>query len=139
MISLVTAKVIRANEQYNYKLKGKGEKYLVNHNEGESASDIIVDYLTPYAVEGSVVSIESVMVQKSTEILDSKDEDCPIYKCSIRLEELLEDGKTRKVQRKIFVQASNPAEAIALVENEMTGLYEYEVLSVTKTNIIEIK
>lgn len=140
MISLITAKIIRTNAQYAYKLKGKGEKYLVRHAEGESAADIIIDYLTPYAVEGAPVSIESVVVQKSAEVLEGSHEDCPIYKCAIRLEEILEEGKTHKVRRNVFIPALDPGEALKFVEEEMSGgTYDYEILSVQKTNIIEIK
>lgn len=41
-ISLVTARVIRRNELYGYKLKGKGEQYLVRHQEGENAGVVSI-------------------------------------------------------------------------------------------------
>lgn len=140
MISLVTAKVIRANAQYAYKLKGKGEKYLVEHNEDESAADKIVRNLTPYTITGTTVSIESVVVQKSSEVLDSNYEDCPVYKCTIRGEETTDEGRIRKYQRKYFIQALDPVEAIEMIHAARHGTTDdYEILSVAKTNIIEIK
>lgn len=42
MLSIVTARVARQNEHYNY-VAAKGEKHLVRHEEGESASDILAD------------------------------------------------------------------------------------------------
>ena len=139
MISIVTAKVIRANAQYAYKLKGKGEKYLVWHDEGESAADIVVKYLTPYVVENAPLSIESVVVQKSAEVLNEGQGYERIYKCSLRFEEELESGKVHWVQRKVFLPASSVTEAVKLVEEDMSGtVYNYEILSVQKTNIIEI-
>ena len=140
MISLVTAKVIRANAQYAYKLKGQGEKYLVEHNDNESASDKIVEYLTPYAVYGCPVQVESVAVQKKSEILIGNHEDCPIFKCCVRGMETDVDGKSRKFQRRYFAQAIDPIEAIAMVQEAFEDTAcEYEILSVAKTNIIEIK
>lgn len=140
MISLVTANVIRANARYTYKLKGKGEKYLVEHNEDESAADKIVQYLTPYAVTGTTVSIESVVVQKNSEVLTGSHEDCPVYKCTIRGEETTDEGVIRKYQRKYFIQALNPVEAIGMIQDACDGMTDdYEILSVAKTNIIEIK
>lgn len=139
MISIVTAKVIRANAQYAYKLKGKGEKYLVKHQEKESAADIVVKYLTPYVVENAPLSIESVVVQKSSEVLNEGEGYERIYKCSLRLEEELESGKVHWVQRKVFVSALSIADALKFVEEDMSGtVYDYEILSVQKTNIIEI-
>ena len=140
MISLVTAKDIRANAQHAYKMKGKGEKYLVCHEEGESATDIIVDYLTPYALEGTPIHIESVVVQKNSEILESEHEDCPIYKLSVRGVEDTDDGRVKKFLRRMFVQAISPDLALELAKNNIRGcVSEYEILSVQKTPIIEIK
>ncbi|MDN4754435.1 hypothetical protein QYZ87_07830 [Porphyromonadaceae bacterium W3.11] len=44
-ISLVTARVVRENEQYAYKLVGKGEKYLVRHEDGDNAGESIREAL----------------------------------------------------------------------------------------------
>jgi len=61
-LSLVTAKVVRENEQYAYKLVGKGEKYLVLHEDGEKPEDVVISELAPFSKEP--VSVESVVLQK---------------------------------------------------------------------------
>lgn len=139
MISLVTAKVTRANDMYAFLKNGKCEKYLVRHNENESATGIIVEYLTPYAVEYRPVSIENVVEQKDTEVLESAHEDCPIYKVVIRGMEDTLDGRMRKFSRKVFVQAPSLDIALKQTEEAWGNVDEYEVVSVQKTPIIEIK
>lgn len=54
-LSLVTAKVIRENENYSYKLVGKGEKYLVRHEEAGNAGDKVIEEITPFAKEPIVI------------------------------------------------------------------------------------
>lgn len=62
-LSLVTAKITRENEQYNYRIVGRGEKYLVKHEDGENAGDKVIEKLTPFAKEPIV--IEQVVLQKN--------------------------------------------------------------------------
>lgn len=46
-LSIVVAKVVRENAQYKYKLVGKGERYLVHHQEGDNSGNAVMKYLTP--------------------------------------------------------------------------------------------
>lgn len=137
MLSIVTARVARQNEHYNY-VATKGEKYLVRHEEGESASNIIVEHLSPYAI--SPVQIESVVVQKSTDLLAEPQEALPIYKATVQ--ELLlneKNGKTKRKTHKYYLQAQDFAGALDRVEDELCHLMgNFEIQSITKTPIIEI-
>ena len=54
-LSIVVAKVVRENAQYKYKLVGKGERYLVQHQEGDNPGNAVMKYLTPYAKEPVVI------------------------------------------------------------------------------------
>lgn len=139
MISIVTAKVVRKNEQYNYRLVGKGERYLVSHEDGESAGDKVVEYLTPYAEEPVV--IEATSLQKSTEvvIVDGVEESDTLYKASVQEILVSEDsGKVKRITRKYFVLARNFAEAHENLEVFLGGMCgTFEIGSITKTNIIE--
>lgn len=138
MISIVTAKIIRKNEQYNYRVVGKGERYLVVHEDGEGAGDVVLQYLAPYAQEPVV--IEATALQKSTEIigLDEPEEGCGIYKASVVFRELLESGKTKKTTRRYYILAEELSSAHEKLDEFLCAMVQdYEVVSVSKTNIIE--
>lgn len=135
-ISLVTAKVVRENEQYNYKLVGKGEKYLVQHNEGENAGEKVMEYLTPYAKEP--VIIESVVLQKSyAEIIGEVDSNKSIFRANIEVVVLDKDGqKTQKTAHKYYIFGSSVKDVVAVIEG--LGYLDFAISSIARTNIIEV-
>jgi len=132
-LSLVTAKVVRENDQYAYKLIGKGEKYLVFHEDLEKAEDTVILELTPFSKEP--VSIDSVIVQKNSEIIgDSESEQ--IFKASVKFMYLDEiSGKEKKSSRKLFVRADTIEAAILVISSEIP---EGHLASITETKIFDV-
>ena len=133
-LSLVTAKVIRENEQYAYKLVSKGEKYLVLHEDGEKAEDRVISELSPFAKEPVV--IDSVVVQKSAEVVDAKDGADFVFKIAVKaiyIDEI--SGKEKKVTRKLFVRAFS-------IENAISAAKKHEpfgnVASISETKILDV-
>lgn len=132
-ISLVTARVVRRNAQYAYKLVGKGEQYLVRHEDGDNAGDKVLEYLAPYAAEP--VTIEAVRLEKNVEFLNAEDVRDQIYKCTIEYVTLNEKmGKETKVRRSRYVYANSCKEAIDVACELEAGC----VTSVSLTKIIEL-
>lgn len=136
-LSLVTAKVVRENAQYSYKVVGRGEKYLVQHEEGENAGDKVLEYLAPYAKEP--VIIESVALQKSGEIIGDAS-DAFVYKAKVEFIEVNGDtGKEKKVTRNHFVCANSTREAFDVVADYLSGfISDNSVSALSRTKIIEI-
>lgn len=133
--SIVVAKVVRQNEQYNYAMVGKGERYLVAHEEGENAGDKVVEYLAPYTK--IPVVIEGVALQKSSDVILPNGGET-IYKAMVQFVDLLESGRTKRTNRKVFVGAKTFREAHSLLEDWFANeVREAEVLSVAKTNLLE--
>lgn len=46
-MSIVTVTVTRENEQYAYKIVGKGEQYLVLHDDGQNAAEAVLKEVEP--------------------------------------------------------------------------------------------
>lgn len=142
-ISLVTARVVRENEQYSYKLIGKREKYLVLHEDGENAGDKAMAYLTPFAKEP--VQIEQVILQKNTvEILggDVENEDKFLYKATVEFIEVNEStGKERKITRTYYVGADDVQIALNHLVDYLNECMETSGLagisSIVRTKVIE--
>lgn len=133
-LSLVTAKVVRENEQYAYKLVGKGEKYLVLHEDGEKAEDRVISELSPFAKEPVV--IDSVVVQKNAEVLEAGDGADSIFRVAVKSMYIDEvSGKEKKATRKLFVRASTIENAIsAAKKHELFG----SVASISETKILDV-
>ncbi len=140
MISLVTARVVRQNEQYRY-AASKNEKYLVEHGEKESAAALITAFLAPYSTEP--VQVLSVVLQNGSEIIGHQepDEGQAIYK--VNLIEYVPDEKTGRPKRKshrYFIAASGLHKAAECMQAQLDSLLgDYEITAITKTGIIEIK
>lgn len=135
-LSLVTAKIVRENAQYAYKLVGKGEKYLVRHQDGDNAGAKVMEYLAPYAKEPVV--IEAVALQKNIEFLNPDNTKDNIYKCVIEYHLLNEDtGKETKVRKGCYVYATSPKEVIDIID-EHTYFADSAVTSISLTKIIEL-
>ena len=132
-LSLVTAKVVRENEQYAYKLVGKGEKYLVLHDELEKAEDSVMTELTPFSKKP--ISIDSVVVQKNCEIIG--DSECElIFKASVKFMYFDEiSGKEKKSTRKLFVRADSVKDAATVIYSEIP---EAHLSSITETKILDV-
>lgn len=134
-LSIVIAKVIRSNEQYKYKLVGKGEKYLVTHRDNENAGDIVVEYLKPFV---SDIRIESVALQNNSQVVGIDDEK-QIYKAVVKQIVLNEEGIEKRLNQKIFLGGKDFFEANTLLMAYIdSSVQESEVLSISKTNIIEL-
>ena len=137
MLSLITAYVVRENEQYRYKLVGKGEKYLVQHNESEDAAMKVIEFLTPYAKEP--VKIKQVtLLKESVELIHYGDAD---FVFSVRIEFVLieENGKERKKSRTIYVTNDSINEALDTTKEWMSGfLSDSAITSIVRTKIIDV-
>lgn len=132
-LSLVTAKVVRENEQYAYKLVGKGEKYLVLHEDGQKAEDRVISELSPFAKEPIV--IDSVVVQKKSEIIG--DFKCDIiFKAVVKLAYYDEiSGKEKTSSNKLFVFAESAKNAISVILEEIP---ESHLVSISETKILDV-
>lgn len=138
MISIVLAEVARKNEQYTYKLVGKGERYLVAHKEGEHAGEKVAAYLEPYAKK---VTIKSVSLQKDgVEVVNHFQDDMRIFQVGFRFVELTDSGKTRKSSSKLYVFDTDLGNAYRQAEEWLSACCSYEdieITAVSKTNLIE--
>ena len=74
-LSLVTVRVVRQNEQYNYKVVGKGEQYLVKHADDERADEKAIEYLKPFSRE-PVIVVRTELLKGSVELLEHEEADC---------------------------------------------------------------
>lgn len=137
-LSTVTARIVRENEQYKYKIKGKGEKYLVIHEEGKNAGDIVAEYLSPFAKEP--VKIEQTALFKGRPEIINKNENGMIFQAKVEYISVDENkGKERKITNTYFVQASHIREAFeALAEFISDFVSDACITSVSKTKIIEV-
>lgn len=137
-LSKVTARIIRENEQHKYKLKGKGEQYLVAHEEGENAGDIVMAYLSPFAKEP--VKIEQVTLLKGRPEIIGDTETETIFQAKIEYVTIDEKkGKEHKVSETYFVQANDIREAFEELAMFVSGFVsEAAVTSVSRTKIIEV-
>ena len=133
-LSLVTAKVVRENEMYRYKLVGKGEKYLVAHEDMENPGDKVVVELTPFAKEPVV--IEQVVLQKNVEFIESDGD--VIYKSAVEYIELNENtGK--KVRRNYYLRANSTKEAFDVLSDYISVFVsDNSIVSVVRTKIIDV-
>lgn len=135
-ISLVTARAVRQNAQYTYKLKGKGEQYLVIHEDGENAGDKVLEYLTPYVV--SPVTIEAIKLQKNVEFVNEGDVKDHIYKCVVEYVTLNDkSGKETRVRKPLYVFGNDVRDALHGVE-ESFGMEADVIKSISLTKIIEL-
>lgn len=135
-ISLVTAKVVRENEQYAYKLVGKGEKYLVRHQDGDNAGDKVLAYLSPYAKEP--VCIEAVALQKNIEFVNPEEPADHIYKCAVEYSTLNEEtGKEQTVRKSYYVYADTVRGVMTTLEDVMR-FNDVAITSISRTKIIEL-
>ncbi len=137
-ISLVTVKVVRRNEQYDYKIVGRGEKYLVLHNDGENAGEKTIAYLSPYVVEP--IQVEQVILQKNTEVIGDAGK-LAVFKATVEAIVVNhETGKQRKESRCYYVNGDSIKEAF----DELVGfiseisLSAEHIRSISRTNIIEV-
>ena len=136
-ISVVTAKVVRENEQYAYKLVGKGGKYIVMHEDGENAGEKVVEKLSPFAKE--LVEIQQVSLMKSMEVVGDTEAES-VYKAHIEYSEMNEvTGGTKKQTLRYFVCADNIKEAYSLLADFIHEFVdESAIQSIIRTNIIEV-
>lgn len=136
-LSLVTAKVVRENEQYSYKLVGKGEKYLVIHEDGENAGEKVMKELAPYAKEPIV--IESVVLKKQHEVVQIYDGGC-VYQVVVECaEENEKTGKVRKFKIYYYVKANTTRDAFESIAEHLVGFVsDIAIVGVQCTKIIDI-
>lgn len=141
-LSMVGAKVLRQNENYKYRLAGKGERYLVYHDEIDNPAEVVKNYLRPYVIEEP--SIDSVAIQRGVSMIEAST-GAYVWRANIRYtcQEVLENGaeKERKVSAKFFVCADDMSSAFEAI----VGYLEYEtehpatsIVSISRVNVIEV-
>lgn len=142
-LTIVCARVVRKNEQYAYQLKGKGERYLVVHEENENASDIVKEYLHPFAIQEP--SIESITLQKGVSFIGNEEDEGDVWKALIRYteEKLLDSGDTKeiKVSERFFLKAINFRDAYHTLVNylETSTMHPTDsVVSINRLNVIDV-
>ena len=135
-LSLVTARVVRQNEQYNYKVVGKGEQYLVKHADDERADEKAIEFLKPFSRE-PVIVVRTELLKGSVELLEHEEAD-RFYKCITEYMELLETGKEKKVTGQYFVQASNISEVMSQLLKAYMHLDAVDVKSIARSKIIDV-
>ncbi|MGL4518430.1 MAG: DUF4494 family protein [Phocaeicola sp.] len=135
--SLVTATVIRRNDQYKYKLVGKGEKYLANHSDDQNAGDICQAYLKPFSSELPV--IQTVSLQKVEDVIGCHESGDIIFQANVQC--TYEDEVTSKIKkctRKYYVFAQSSLDACSGVYEQLNSecLDDFEIVSLTRTKVI---
>lgn len=137
-LSTVTARIVRESEQckYKLKLKGKGEKYLVLHDEGENAGDIVMAYLSPFAKEPVKIQ-QTTLLKGRTEIIGKGE---TIFQAKIEFVTIDENkGKERKVSETYFVKSDGIREAFEELAEFVSGfISDAAITSVVRTKIVEV-
>lgn len=141
-LSMVSAKVLRQNENYKYRLAGKGERYLVYHNEDDSPIEIVKNYLRPYVIEEP--SIDSVALQRGVSYVEDSMGDY-VWRAQLRYTSriLLENGteKERKVSAKYLVCADDMSQAFESIVAYLESNTEHpssSLVSISRVNVIEV-
>ncbi|MGP1420052.1 MAG: DUF4494 family protein [Tannerella sp.] len=137
-LSLVTARVVRQNEQYGYKVVGKGERYLVLHEENENAGDKVVEFLKPYASE-PVRIVQTTLQKKGLELIGDKSAES-FYNATAEYMQLTESGKERKVVFRFIVQAKTAKDALLHIDEHLSKLMVDSdgITMISKTKIIDV-
>ena len=135
-LTLVTARVVRKNERYAYKLVGKGERYLVKHKEGENAGDKVIQELT-YDAEVPVIVVQTQLLKNNVEFIEDEKAD-RFFNAKVEYTELTDDGKKeKKVKDRYIVQANTAKEAF----NRLSAVINADddcITTVAITNIIDV-
>ena len=136
-LTLVTARVVRKNERYAYKLVGKGERYLVKHKEGENAGDKVIQELT-YDAEEPVIVVQTQLLKNNVEFIEDEKAD-RFFNAKVEYTELTDDGKReKKVKDRYIVQANTAKEAF----NRLSAVINADddcITTVAITNIIDVR
>ena len=135
-LTLVTARVVRKNERYAYKLVGKGERYLVKHKEGENAGDKVIQELT-YDADVPVIVVQTQLLKNNVEFIEDEKAD-RFFNAKVEYTELTDDGKReKKVKDRYIVQANTAKEAF----NRLSAVINADddcITTVAITNIIDV-
>ena len=135
-LTLVTARVVRKNERYAYKLVGKGERYLVKHKEGENAGDKVIQELT-YDAEEPVIVVQTQLLKNNVEFIEDEKAD-RFFNAKVEYTELTDDGKReKKVKDRYIVQANTAKEAF----NRLSAVINADddcITTLAITNIIDV-
>ena len=135
-LTLVTARVVRKNERYAYKLVGKGERYLVKHEEGENAGDKVIQELT-YDAEEPVIVVQTQLLKNNVEFIEDEKAD-HFFNARVEYTELADDGKReKKVKDRYIVQANTAKEAFNTL-SAVTNVDDDCITTVAITNIIDV-
>lgn len=139
--SIVTVKIVRKNDQYAYKLKGKGEQYLVTHEDGAKPEDSVIEHLSDYAQVP--IQVESIITCKNNpEILpfDPAEGDTIIYKAIVQLVSFSEEtGKETKQTVPVYIHSESIDKALSqLIEHSSSWISDVNIKSISKTNLIEV-
>ena len=135
-LTLVTARVVRKNERYAYKLVGKGERYLVKHKEGENAGDKVIQELT-YDAEEPVIVVQTQLLKNSVELIEDEKAN-RFFNATVEYTELTDDGKReKKVKDRYIVQANTAKEAFNTL-SVVINVDDDCITTVAITNIIDV-
>ncbi|HOI27358.1 MAG TPA: DUF4494 family protein [Paludibacteraceae bacterium] len=139
---IVTARVVRENEQYSYKVVGKGEQYLVKGPDSmttEQASAEVIKQITPYAKEP--VTIEQVRLVKNCDSFVSEEMpdgcDFTFYKLTFKYTLVTEEGRRSKVMQNVIVGDGTITDAISTSAKNIGCNSEF-VTSAILTPIIDM-
>ena len=120
--------------------KRSAESYLVDAMSVTEAEARLVEEITPFSSTGEIV-ISTIKRAKIAELfLNDNDEDDNYYRCKVLFIVLDEkNGVEKKTPVTMIVKASSLANAVAVIEREMSRTtHDYSIAAVVETNIMDV-
>lgn len=120
--------------------KRSAESYLVDAMSVTEAEARLVEEITPFSSTGEIV-ISTIKRAKIAELfLNDNGEDDKYYRCKVLFIVLDEkNGVEKKTPVTMIVKASSLANAVAVIEREMSRTtHDYSIAAVVETNIMDV-
>lgn len=120
--------------------KRSAEGYLVDAMSVTEAEARLVEEITPFSSTGEIV-ISTIKRAKIAELfLNDNDEGDKYYRCKVLFIVLDEkNGVEKKTPVTMIVKASSLANAVAVIEREMSRTtHDYSIAAVVETNIMDV-
>ena len=120
--------------------KRSAESYLVDAMSVTEAEARLVEEITPFSSTGELV-ISTIKRAKIAELfLTDNDEADKYYRCKVLFIVLDEkNGVEKKTPVTMIVKASSLANAVAVIEREMSRTtHDYSIAAVVETNIMDV-
>ena len=120
--------------------KRSAESYLVDAMSVTEAEARLVEEITPFSSTGEIV-ISTIKRAKIAELfLNDNDEDDKYSRCKVLFIVLDEkNGVEKKTPVTMIVKASSLANAVAVIEREMSRTtHDYSIAAVVETNIMDV-